>query len=956
MKYKNLNVNIPKEKISLYNDNILKLCLTNDFNQITKEEMYNCFSEKGGNHNLIFNDYSSYHEYSQAKKEIEEGQFFTPDSIIEEIYNLINPSKNDILADLTAGKGSFINFAPKESNFYANELDYKSYVVMKNLFPDAIVTNKNIKDYNELNVKFDIVFGNPPFNLEIEGMNSQFYYFVKSSKVLLKGGFLVVIVPESFLADEFFNKSNIALINEHFNFICQYRLDKDTFKNAKGFKTKVMIFQKKSENIQDINYSNTYLTFEECRIEYKRVKENTTKLKSKLYLENKEHSDNNHSFSNISLNKDFGFGFKVRKYIYEIKHQRKDKLNNALAHIENFNNQKKPEGMTDETWTKTKLTEKKVISYLKKLLPKGNIVKKRKEQVVSKKVENRKENYYNIHNQYYETMSEDNNVKNFLRDEFKLYSNKINDNIYLTDIQEQDCNKMLQKNIGYLQYSQGAGKTICSLFQMMYRLRKEQVKKIYIVSHALCIGHWEKVLKEEFNIPFKNIKTMSDIYNNESINLISFHYVSKYKRFLKKSINYNKSMLVLDEADNISSIDSKTSKNTLAVFRKLKYKLLLSGTMTRNNIHESFTQFELLYNNNRLFKNDCDFIYSEDKKTKEITSEYNKNKGNNFKAYKKGLSEFISCFNPSKSTVFGVKKQNQDVYNYGILKDLIDKTIITRSFEEVVGKNLYKINQITCKMNRYEVELYKTILEDFQSLERFYFSSVGNDRKQAMLRIIRQLNLLLKSCSLPHLFNEYRGDGDSSKMLKVIETIKEKKFKKLAIGCIRVDSVFEYGRILKNVFPDKKIYMVTGATHSINQRKELVKELEKLEEDFILITTQQSLQSSLNINFIDDVLIVEMQYNLSKMSQFFFRFIRFDSVNFKNVYFITYEFSIESNLLQLIVNKEKLNRIMKNKVDTDEKLYNDMGIDFDVFEMLHYKETDKEGKTKTIWREQEILY
>jgi hypothetical protein len=46
-------VNIPKEKISLYNDKIFKLCLNKDFSQITQEEMYNCFSEKGGNHNLI---------------------------------------------------------------------------------------------------------------------------------------------------------------------------------------------------------------------------------------------------------------------------------------------------------------------------------------------------------------------------------------------------------------------------------------------------------------------------------------------------------------------------------------------------------------------------------------------------------------------------------------------------------------------------------------------------------------------------------------------------------------------------------------------------------------------------------------------------------------------------------------------------------------------------------------
>ena len=954
-------VNIPKEKISLYNDKIFKLCLNKDFSQITQEEMYNCFSEKGGNHNLIFSDYDSYYEFSKAKKEIEEGQFFTPDNIIEEMYNVIKPSNNDVLADLTAGKGSFINFATNEKNFYANELDYKSFIVMRGLFPDANISNQNIKDYNPPHIKFDIVFGNPPFNIEIDGINSQIYYFIKSSELLLTGGFLVVLVPESFLADEFFNKSNIELINKDFNFICQYRLDKKTFKNA-NIKTKVMVFQKKSEFMEnDVKkYTNTFESYADCVSIVDKVKNDTKKIKSKLYFENKEHSDNNYSFSNnMSLNIDFGYGFKLRKYLYEIKQHRKDKLNSVLSYIDNFKKQVKPQGMTDETWSKSKITEKKVIAYIKKFLNVAkNVRKVTKEQEISSKVKNRKQQYYDIHKQSYSDMIEDNDIKAFLRGEtgFNLYSNKINDNICLTKLQEEDCNKMLQKNVGYLQYSQGAGKTICSLFQMQYRLHKKQVKRVYIVSHALCIGHWEKVLKEEFNIPFKSIKTLKDINNDESINLISFHYLSKYKRFLKKAMNKNRTMLVLDEADNISSIDSKMSKAVLNVFRKnAKYKLLLSGTMTRNNIKEAFTQFELLYNNNDLFKNNCDFMYFEDVKTKDITSEYNKTIGQNFKPYKKGLSQFISCFNPSKSTVFGVKKQNQDIYNYSELKELIDYTIITRSFEEVVGKSLYKINQITCKMNDAETKLYKTILEEFHSLERFYFSSIGNDRKQSLLRIIRQLNLLLKSCSLPHLFNEYQSDSIySSKMNKVIETIKDKKFKKLAIGCIRVESVFEYGKVLREAFPEKDIYIVTGATHSIAQRKELIKKLEN-SDNYILVTTQQSLQSSLNINFIDDVLIVEMQYNLSKMSQFFFRFIRFDSVNFKNVYFITYEYSIESNLLQLIINKEKLNRVMKSKLEDDEKLYKEMGIDFDVFEMLHYKEKDKDGVTKTIWKQQEIL-
>ena len=39
------------------------------------------------------------------------------------------------------------------------------------------------------------------------------------------------------------------------------------------------------------------------------------------------------------------------------------------------------------------------------------------------------------------------------------------------------------------------------------------------------------------------------------------------------------------------------------------------------------------------------------------------------------------------------------------------------------------------------------------------------------------------------------------------------------------------------------------------------------------------------------------------MSQYYFRFIRYTSVNFREIYFLTYENSIESNLIRMIMTK-----------------------------------------------------
>ena len=45
---------------------------------IPAESIYNCYTGLGGLHELKQSDYASYHEYAQAKKEFEMGQFFTP--------------------------------------------------------------------------------------------------------------------------------------------------------------------------------------------------------------------------------------------------------------------------------------------------------------------------------------------------------------------------------------------------------------------------------------------------------------------------------------------------------------------------------------------------------------------------------------------------------------------------------------------------------------------------------------------------------------------------------------------------------------------------------------------------------------------------------------------------------------------------------------------------------------
>lgn len=80
MKYQIMNQSIPQASRQELNDKILYL-IDNDLAEssgITREDIYNAYTGDGGLHGLKYSDFDSYYEYSSAKKEIENGQFFTP--------------------------------------------------------------------------------------------------------------------------------------------------------------------------------------------------------------------------------------------------------------------------------------------------------------------------------------------------------------------------------------------------------------------------------------------------------------------------------------------------------------------------------------------------------------------------------------------------------------------------------------------------------------------------------------------------------------------------------------------------------------------------------------------------------------------------------------------------------------------------------------------------------------
>ena len=177
--------------------------------------------------------------------------------------------------------------------------------------------------------------------------------------------------------------------------------------------------------------------------------------------------------------------------------------------------------------------------------------------------------------------------------------------------------------------------------------------------------------------------------------------------------------------------------------------------------------------------------------------------------------------------------------------------------------------------------------------------------------------------------------------------------RKVAIGVRRIEVADSYYRYLKQAFPERQIFYITGDKVPCKQRQRIVEKLRKTENG-ILLSTQQSLSESMNIDDVDKIILPELHYNHAAMEQYYFRFIRYTSRNFKQVVFLIYENSIEVNLLKMILAKEKLNLFMKNQLLENGELYERFGINPQIFSLLMTTSVDQEGKLQIQWGEQKI--
>ena len=990
---------IPRDKRAEVNEKIL-FAIDSGKDLIPKESIYNCYTGIGGLHNLKQADFSSYHRYAEAKKEFEMGQFFTPHELCRSMVEVLSPTSSEMVLDMCCGMGNFFNHLPNLHNSYGFDIDGRAVTVARHLYPEAHIEKCDIQQYRP-EQRFDVIIGNPPFNLKFDCKLSQEYYMDKAYDVLNPAGFLMVIVPVSFMQSEFWEKTRVANINSSFSFVGQTKLNPDAFDSmgVHNFSTKVMVFLRRSRHIEMQPYNaDEFIPMEELKDRVRKTRVMKQRIRIDLMRET----------NRIDREELEAFEYRLSKYMYELKaHAVLNRhIEKAEALVSKFRNQKPPENATNQQvkeWERKKLTTGKVLGIIRKYITSQHSVPRKEVALVktsygfklkpyaprlldkathkaasindlilgraelpvpetvternrlqiraAEKLIRRKQKQYEMQNLRFADMEEDVNLKEYL--DRSTFINKDGEACEFTALQKHDLNLVLQKRYALLNWQQGSGKTAAVYYRARFLLKFRKVRNAIILAPAIATNMtWIPFLsvnRERFRV----IRAESDLTNvpEGMFLVVSTSMLGKLRRGLVRYVKQTsrKLCLVFDESDEITNPTSQRTRNILCIFRRLKYKILDTGTTTRNNIAELYSQFELLYNNSVNMVCWSPQVYHENKE-REIEEENNTDYGSPFPAFR-GHVLFRACHCPGKATVFGIEKQNQDVYNKEELSELIGKTVITRKFRDFAGEK-YKIQTHTVSPSDGEREVYRVIIEEFCRICELYYNSTGDAKKDAGLRLMRQIKLLIKACSVPHLIEGYSGDGIPNKT-KYIEKLVRKIPGKVAVGCTSIAAFDLYENHLRKCFPDRPVFVVKGDV-AFKRRQNIVTEFDSTING-ILICTQQSLSSSVNIPACNQVILESLQWNIPRMEQFYFRFIRLDSKEMKDVHYVTYEDSVEQNLMALVLTKERLNEFIKTgEVKEQSEIFEEFDITMSVIDSLLVRTQDHEGKIHISWGSQRI--
>lgn len=216
---------------------------------------------------------------SQKVTEINLGlldQFYTPYIVIEKMWGLafkygFTFTGKKTIIEPSCGIGRFFEYVPEGHNVIGYEIDKYAYTIAKITFPNFKILNEpfetmfwdtkmNIK--KPINQTVDLFIGNPPYR-DLESKYTQMkdvmgktekdlteaktfdqYMLARGIDLLIPGGLLVFIIPNSFLANKSAYNSLKNRIAERATLVDAYRLPNGVFTET-NIGTDIVVFKKK---------------------------------------------------------------------------------------------------------------------------------------------------------------------------------------------------------------------------------------------------------------------------------------------------------------------------------------------------------------------------------------------------------------------------------------------------------------------------------------------------------------------------------------------------------------------------------------------------------------------------------------------------------------------------------------------------------------------------------------
>jgi hypothetical protein len=969
--------------------------------------VFHSYTGKGGLHGLNAKDYSNYTKFSAAKKPLELGQFFTPNALCQTLADILGIEEHELVLDPSCGKGSFFNVIEFEERLYGVDIDADAVTVASYCFPHATLTQGDLSTFVPPH-RMDVVIGNPPFNFRLEHddkpMNSQDVFVRRANGWLKTGGLLAFVAPDTFLSDAFQDKATIAFINKHFRFVAQCALP-DYFDI--DLDTKLMIFQKDWGGMEALFQGRDAVLSkpEERRPFDQRYQAfDIQHLKNLVAQARRDAFANRRSVTATNIAEDKIANEQraaLTKLLFDLqRHPRlQDQYLKARKLLHELKYQRKPDHLSVDEWEKHKLRFPTVVKEIKLMLSRQHEVPRDEIRLVKGKFGFHYKGYsehtrpeasqlprFDLHDLVRTGLIPDElagftrmltrRIRLFTRhqqDLMEFVPNEVQVSrleaetfyktgdthgplfaqlapFHLSTLQANDAARIATRNYAYLAWEPGTGKTAVSFMWA----KDKRTPYTFIVSTDLSIrGTWQDFMRRQ-DVAFQLLDSPKDVTNlRPGVILLTFNRMKSVHRSLKRVMKRisGQTTLVVDEADELVNRETQRTQMTLALFRRCKNKLLATGTATRNSIQEMYPQIELLYNNSTTMMCHAQHIWLEDKATGGLNLHANPYHLRPFPPGREGYKIFCAAFSPKRVTVFGMLKDTQDVYNGAALEQLLRTFRITRTFEEVVGKDRYSFHQHIVPMTAHEAQLQAKLIEAFYEFET-YFQSTGNSRKDAGLRAVRQLTLLKDMTSFGHLFKEYTGTQVSSKMMAAKDILASHQGLAM-IGLLRKrvfgrNYLAEWGKLLEGL--GRPIFYVDGDLNA-KARMEVARKFQDT-KDGILISTQTSLSASVNIPKCSLVIIPELQWNFPRIRQYAGRPLRYDSPNVVHLHFLLLDKSIDINLWNLIIAKERLNNVIKHGTTTStEDLCQMLGLDPNLLDIVMAKELDHEGKVKINWKQ-----